>query len=83
MNGVNTVTSGEITKVVRTHGSAWGKIRPQGATRNVFFNLASLVRKADFENLEAGQEVEFEEVSDQVNGSHAVNLTPSPTLQSA
>lgn len=76
------MTSGKIAKVVRTHGSAWGKIRPDGSTRDVFFNLASLARTADFEDLQEGQEVRFDEASDQINGSHAVNLTPAPTLQS-
>lgn len=68
------MTKGTITKLVRTHGSSWGRIRPEGSSRDVFFNLASLSQPADFLELEEGQNVEFEEEHDRVNGTHALRM---------
>jgi cold shock CspA family protein len=68
------MTLGSITKIVRTFGSTWGRIQPQGETRQVFFNTPSLAEGTDFASLEVGQTVEFDERVDQVNGSHAEQL---------
>jgi len=66
--------TGTITRLVRTHGSAWGKIQPDGSSRNVFFNLASLIKPGDFDGLVEGQKVGFEEEPDPVNGTHALGM---------
>jgi cold shock CspA family protein len=68
---------GTVTRLVRTHGSTWGRIRPQGDSRDLFFNVASLVHPADFTTLMEGNDVEFDEEADQVNGAHAVHVVPS------
>ena len=65
---------GIVTRVIKSHGSAWGSIRPEGVSREAFFNLASLVRPADLSAMEQGQEVEFEEEADPVNGTRAVQV---------
>ena len=68
------MTRGTIIRLVRTHGSAWGKIQPDGSSRDVFFNLSSLTQPGDFVGLEEGQKVEFEEKDDAVNGTHASGM---------
>ena len=70
------LTQGAITKLVTTHGSRWGRIRPRGESREVFFNLRALNEGSDFLVLLVGQEVEFEEHPDFVNGSHAKHVVP-------
>jgi cold shock CspA family protein len=65
---------GTITKLVRTHGSEWGRIRPQGTSRDTFFNPASFVRTDGFANAAEGLAVDFDEEADRVNGTHAVHL---------
>ena len=68
---------GTITRLVTSHGSHWGKLQPAQASRSVFFNIASMSKPADFDSLEVGDVVSFQEVPDHVNGSHAVQLTPT------
>jgi cold shock CspA family protein len=65
------MTHGSITKLVTSFGSKWGRIKPQGDQREIFFNVASLAEAADFSAMELGQAVEFEECPDEINGSHA------------
>ena len=65
---------GRIAKIVNTHGSQWGCIQPEGETRQVFFNVASLEEPDAFESLEPGQAVEFDERSDFVTNSHAEHV---------
>jgi cold shock CspA family protein len=62
---------GSITKLVTSFGSKWGRIRPRGDSREVFFNVNAIESDVDFASLVVGQEVEFEELTDHVNGSHA------------
>jgi cold shock CspA family protein len=73
------MTKGSVTKLVKTFGSTWGRIQPDGDSREIFFNVASLVEPADFPSMTVGQDVEFDEQPDQVNGAHAerVVLTSS------
>ena len=68
------MTQGAVTKVVISFGSTWGRIRPQEDSREIFFNLASLAEPSDFAAIKVGQAVQFDERSDQVNGSHAEHL---------
>lgn len=68
------MTHGKIVKLVRSYGSRWGRIQPNGATREIFFNQACLPEGADFADLREGQVVEFEEEMDRANGTHAVRL---------
>jgi cold shock CspA family protein len=65
---------GRISKLVGTHGSAWGRIRPDGQTREVFFNPNTLADPAAYAALQLGQEVEFEEEQDRANGTHAIHV---------
>jgi cold shock CspA family protein len=74
------MTQGLVTKVVISFGSKWGRIRPDGDSREIFFNLASLAEPSDFAALEVGQAVEFDERSDQVNGSHAEHVVVTERL---
>jgi cold shock CspA family protein len=69
------MTSGKITKLVKSYGSTWGRITPAGETREVFFNAANLVERSDYEGLVLGQDVEFDEEPDRANGTHAVRVS--------
>ncbi len=73
--GETDMTRGSVTKLVKTFGSSWGRTQPLGETRQVFFNAASLHEGLDFESLNVGQSVDFDECLDQVNGSHAEQMT--------
>jgi cold shock CspA family protein len=69
------MTRGSVTKLVNTFGSTWGRIKPEdGVDRQVFFNGASLAETVEFASIGIGQDVEFDEEMDQVNGSHAEHL---------
>jgi cold shock CspA family protein len=70
------MSRGEITKVVRSFGSTWGRVRHAGAEHESFFNLESMLNKADFANLRVGQEVEFDEAADQRIGTRALRIRP-------
>jgi cold shock CspA family protein len=74
------MTRGSVSKLVTTHGSRWGRIQPDGDPREIFFNAAALDESADFLTLNVGQLVEFEEHTDQVNGSHAEHVSPAILL---
>ncbi|HEU0073325.1 MAG TPA: hypothetical protein VFS30_04870 [Dehalococcoidia bacterium] len=71
------MTRGSVSKLVTTHGSRWGRIQPDGDAREIFFNAAALDEAADFLSLNLGQPVDFEEHTDQVNGSHAERVSPA------
>jgi cold shock CspA family protein len=68
------MTRGHVTKLVRSFGSSWGRIQPEGETRDIFFNTASLRESAGFLTLSLGQEVDFCEVRDLANGSRAQDV---------
>ncbi len=68
------MTRGSVTKLVKSYGSTWGRIKPQGGDREVFFNTASLDEAVEFSSLDVGQVVEFEEHADNVNGAHAEHV---------
>lgn len=76
---------GSVTKLVTTFGSTWGRIRRNGGSRDVFFNAAAIEKLGGFSSLEVGQDVEFDECPDFVNGSHAehVVVTSSPPHEAA
>jgi cold shock CspA family protein len=65
---------GKISKLANLHGSTWGRIQPDGSTREIFFNVSSLSKDDDYHALVVGQEVEFEEEPDRANGMHAFNV---------
>ena len=68
------MTQGAITKLVTSYGSRWGRIQPEGESREIFFNVKALDDGGDFLALLVGEAVEFEEHSDFVNGSHAEHV---------
>jgi cold shock CspA family protein len=68
------MTRGSVTKLVKSYGSRWGRIKPHGDDREVFFNTASLDEAVEFTSLDVGQMVEFEEHADNVNGAHAEHV---------
>lgn len=68
------MTAGRITKIVTSFGATWGRVQPHGESRELFFNLESLARPADFNEMKEGQEVEFDEEADRANGARAVHL---------
>ena len=70
------MSRGEITKVVRSFGSTWGRVRHAETEHESFFNLESMLNKADFANLRVGQEVEFDEAADQRIGTRALRIRP-------
>jgi cold shock CspA family protein len=65
---------GSVTKLVKTFGSQWGRIRPRGESRDIFFNAESLDKALDFASVDVGQAVEFDERADHINGSHAEHI---------
>jgi cold shock CspA family protein len=69
------MTSGVVTKLVKSFGSEWGRIRISTTGIDCFFNRSSLLSPADFDALTLGQEVTFDSRPDMVNGSHAEHLT--------
>jgi cold shock CspA family protein len=75
------VIKGTVSKLVHTFGSHWGRIRPSGESRDVFFNPACLDDPEDFDSIVVGQEVEFMEEMDRANGTHAVHVIARPAGQ--
>jgi cold shock CspA family protein len=71
------MTLGHVTRLVTSFGSQWGRVRPQGEERELFFNPGSFIRSADFAEVREGQEVSFDEESDRANGLRAVNMVLS------
>ena len=76
------ITQGIITKIVRTHGSRWGKVRSTVGSVDSFFNEASLAEGEEFEGLSEGDAVAYEEEADRVNGTRAVRLILAQHLPS-
>jgi cold shock CspA family protein len=66
--------NGTVSKLVMSFGSNWGRIRPRGELREIFFNSSSLMHPAEFAGLVEGQLVDFEEENDRTNGTHAVKI---------
>ena len=66
--------TGVVVKVVRSFGSEWGRIRPDGELRELFFNRASLAQPADFATMHEGEAVEFAEREDGASGSRAIQV---------
>ena len=66
--------TGTISRLVNTHGSSWGKIRPTNTAREVFFSAASVIDERGFSHLNLGDEVEFEEEVDRANGMRAIGI---------
>ena len=72
------MTIGKVTKLVRTFGSTWGRVRADRGSREVFFNLASLIDPANFARLAEGDAVEFEEEPERADSVHAVRMRLIP-----
>jgi cold shock CspA family protein len=68
------MTKGVISKLVSSFGSTWGRIKPAGEVRELFFNAGTLVDYSQYNDLVLGQEVEFDEEPDRANGSHAIHV---------
>lgn len=66
--------TGTISRLVNTHGSSWGKIRPANMPREVFFSAASMDDEHAFRHLSIGDEVVFEEEVDRANGMRAIHV---------
>ena len=77
------MTPGRVTKIVTSFGATWGRVQPHGESRELFFNLESLARPADFKDMTEGQEVEFDEEADRANGARAVHLVNLSLLSAA
>jgi len=68
------MSTGRISKIVTSFGSRWGRVRAYGQSRELFFNPESLGRPEEFDDLQEGQEVDFDQEADRANGSRAVRL---------
>ena len=71
------MTTGTVVRLVTSFGSRWGRIRPLGDERELFFNDASLVTPAEFGALAEGEQVSFDEERDLANGTRAVRVSRS------
>ena len=71
------MTTGTVVRLVTSFGSRWGRIRPLGDERELFFNDASLVTPAEFGALAEGAQVSFDEERDLANGTRAVRVSRS------
>jgi len=67
-------TDGIVTKLVRTHGSRWGRVRSLTGATDAFFNEASMSHAEQFDLLAEGDAVQYEEEADRVNGARAARL---------
>lgn len=74
------MTRGSISKIVSSYGAMWGRIRVEGESREVFFNAVALTEPASFSKLLVGQEVEYSELPDPVNGSRAGHIVTIAAL---
>jgi cold shock CspA family protein len=68
------MTRGSVTKLISSYGSIWGRIKPDGQAREVFFNPGTLIDPAEYDELILGKEVEFDEEPDRANGTHAIRV---------
>lgn len=66
--------AGKITRLVTSYGSTWGRIKPDGEAREVFFNPETLADPSQYAGMLLGQDVEFDEEPDRANGTHAVRV---------
>ena len=76
------MTNGKIIKLVRSFGSTWGRIKPDGEAREVFFSAQTLADPLSYPDLSLGQDVSFDEEPDRANGTHAVQVKISATATS-
>jgi CspA family cold shock protein len=69
-----TLASGQIKRLVRDRG--FGFIRPEGASEDIFFHSSAMQGGAVFDDLNEGQNVEFDKESDPRDSrrSRAVNI---------
>jgi cold shock CspA family protein len=68
------MTAGKVSHLVTSYGSMWGRIKPAGEDREVFFNPESLTNRADYPALALGQDVAYDEEPDRANGTHAIHV---------
>jgi cold shock CspA family protein len=68
------MSRGTVSKVVRSFGARWGRVRPDGEPREVFFNASMFVDVSDYERIAVGQRVEYDEEADRANGSRAIRI---------
>ena len=72
------LSTGTVTKIVRSYGASWGRIAVEGG-QLTFFNESSFADPDDFEALQEGAVVSFKLADDPVNGSRAVAIELVPT----
>ena len=53
------MTQGSVSELISSFGARWGRIRPSGESRDLFFNPLCLEDSAEFDRLRVGQEVAF------------------------
>jgi len=68
------MTRGSITKLVSSYGTKWGRITPDKEMREIFFDPRALDDPSIYEALFLGQQVDYEEEPERVNGSHATHV---------
>jgi cold shock CspA family protein len=78
------VLEGTVTRFVTSYGANWGLITANGTSRKTFFNKRSFIDRDDIATIRIGEMVQFEEETDPVNGTHAINVRrnrPEPAVQ--
>ncbi len=68
------MTRGVVVRLIHMFGTKWGQIDVAGQNRECFFNRASLLSPEDFDQLNRGSKVEFEEKADPTHGTRAHSL---------
>jgi len=64
--------TGLIKKLVRDKG--YGFIRPDGARNDIFFHCSALPENGDFDELDEGQQVTFDEGTGNNDRPRAINV---------
>jgi len=72
---------GVVVRLSHMFGTKWGRIDVAGEDRECFFNRASLFSPEDFNQLNHGSKVEFEETPDRTHGTRASSLVVMAPLE--
>jgi cold shock CspA family protein len=68
------MTTGKVSRLVSSFGSAWGLIKPDDGAKDVFFSPQALVDPSEYGQIRLGQDVQFDEEPDRANGTRAVRI---------
>ena len=74
---------GVVVRLSHMFGTKWGSIDVAGENRECFFNRGSLLSAEDFDQLNRGSKVEFEEKPDRTHGTRASSLVVMAPLEPA